>query len=213
MLKPTINTLHNLLCVSLFLFAVSSCDRYVDFLRVDMQDGTEITPKKGVKSYPTEDEFVHAVAFPDVKYNGGIIVSNDYSADSRYEIDGENHEYAPRCSWEIAKLGEWAAKYGLKPGEQYYVCTTVRYVFTSLPPEGYMFVPKNKMDDMGYCPSHDEKTFSVAYDWNERVAVFATSVHTIAYDASGKTVNVSIPQIDSVKWQFQVITDGWSSAN
>ena len=173
-----------------------------------MNDGTTIEVETVVKFYNTEDDFIHSTSFNFHKdYAFYPKAEFEYNLYKSYELSGYAQNFIG--DWEMAQFGEWITKYGLIPHYTYYVCTKTYVQYVSLPPQGYMIVPKFSKENMGFCPNIKDNTFLTLNDYKNNTSILITGVRFIGYDSSYKSINTELPTLNNIIWKFLIQDDGW----
>jgi hypothetical protein len=175
-----------------------------------MQDGFVITINKTTKYYPTEEDFFHNVRtdFPHT-YMIENVEKMEYEENKHYEVIGYNQDFVG-C-WEKAKFGNWAENYGLTPNKIYYVSTKLYAKYVSKPDNTLMIVPEKGLQNMGYCPGLNDKTFCVEQDNVTNTNILTTSTRFIGYNSEGNHVQCTINSFTNNKliWKFLILQDVW----
>ena len=197
-------------CISIMVFiTIVGCGTEDGIFCVTMKDGRIIEIDSRIRDYPSEEQFVHSVSFPnESKYNIDNIDSIDYTLGSSYEVYG--YDEILTTEWENVKLGEWATNYGLSSSETYYAATNIYRKYLTPVPSGMFISPLNDNEEMGYIPGVIPKTFIVTKDNGTSICVLQTCEKCIMYDANGNLINISINNLKTkLTWKFLTLEDFW----
>ncbi len=193
----------------MFFTAIVGCSTEDGIFCVTMKDGRIIAINSHIRDYPSEEQFVHSVSFPnESEYNVSNIDSIDYTLDYSYEIFG--YDESLTVGWEKIRLGKWAINYGLSPNETYYAATNIYRKYLASVPVGMFIVPLNDNEDMGYIPGIMSKTFIVTKVNGAPICVLQTCEKSIVYDANGNLINININNLKTkLTWKFLILEDFW----
>ncbi len=203
----------NILFYVALAIVLCSCEAGNWPIHVTMEDGKTITISPKTRYYTSEDEFIHGVSFPfPYSYIYPEIEKIDYVVDSSYTVTGYDQFFVG--NWEIARFGEWARQYGLKPNSNYYVATKVYAKYVPKPPSELNIKPKLDIALMGYVPWSEYKTFFVSYEKDAQVSVLTTGVRYIGYDSERKNIDLDMPSFNENKnnkltWKFLIVESVW----
>lgn len=201
------NLIHTLWMFMAFL--VMSCSSEDDIVHAVMRDGITFDVDSHIKFYETEDAFLHGVRFfPGRQIQPDEIENIDYEISGKYSLTGFSQ--METGSWEMAKFGNWASRYGVSPEAVYYVATEVYTKKLPLLPDGLMIVPNNHNEGMGFCPGIAAQTFIYENDYTVNSCVLKTGNRIIKYDINGNPINISINSLkEQLTWKFQIQKDVW----
>ena len=194
---------------TLMAFLVLGCSSEDDMLHVVMKNGTTFDVESHVKVYETEDAFLHSVRFfPESQILPDEMENIDYEINSKYSLAGFSQ--METGSWEMAKLGNWASRYGIRPDAVYYVATEMYIKKLPLLPDGLMIVPNTHNERMGFCPGIATQTFIYENDYTANSCVLKTGNRIIKYDINGNTINIDINKLkEQLTWKFQIQKEVW----
>lgn len=191
-----------------FLF-LCSCDKAETMYSLKMNDGKILTILPTSASYKSEKELLQQIPFI---FSDTCVVSNKegikYQLDSTYNVTGVDQTLTG--TWICAKFGEWIQNYGLSSNETYYIAPTIYCKYLEMPPSDLEIEPIQVVDDRGYVPDKNTKTFNVTYDKNHHCAILKTDFVLIGYDSNGNKINLLIPNyLNNLTWKFSIRKSLW----